>query len=165
MDSFKKMAGMKTLLIDDSDVVRDTLTMVYTSKNCFIRAVSNAEDGFDALEQEHFDIIICDFKLPGINGVEFFEQVIDLYPDSVRVLISGYGNDEIISRAFETGIHAFIEKPFSLIAFLERLVPLVDKYRSGKLNPSSCGKKKTTFGIKPHPKPTRIAENSFACWR
>ena len=104
MDSFKKMAGMKTLLIDDSDVVRDTLTMVYAFKNCFIRAVSNAEDGFDALEQEHFDIIICDFKLPGINGVQFFERVIELYPDSVRVLISGYGNDEIISRAIETGI-------------------------------------------------------------
>ena len=165
MDSFKKMAGMKTLLIDDSDVVRDTLTMVYAFKNCFIRAVSNAEDGFDALEQEHFDIIICDFKLPGINGVQFFERVIELYPDSVRVLISGYGNDEIISRATETGIHAFIEKPFSLIAFLERLGPLIDKYCCGELNPNSCGEKKTSFRIKPHPKPTQIAENSSACWR
>ncbi len=165
MNSFEKLAGMKTLLVDDSDIVRDTLTTVYTVKNCSINAVSEAEEGLQALKREHFDIIICDFRLPGMNGVEFFEQVIELYPDTIRILISGYGNDEMISRASATGIHAFVAKPFSLFALLERLDPLIDKFCSGKLNTDTRPQKKTAFKTNSNPEPKQIAENSLVCWR
>lgn len=142
MDSFKKLAGLKTLLIDDNELVRDTLTMVFAFKKCFITAVASAEEGLRALEGERFDIIICDFRLPGINGVEFFQQAVKSHPHTVRVLISGYGNDEAIAKAFEVGVHEFMKKPFSLMAFVEQLGPHVDNYLAGKLNhPKPTGKK------------------------
>lgn len=134
MDSFRKLAGVKTLLIDDNKIVRDTLTMFFANKKCFIKAVATAEAGLRALEREHFDVIICDFRLPGINGIEFFKQAIQTHPDTIRVLISGYGNEETIAEAFDVGVHEFLKKPFSLISFVDRLIPHIDKYLAGKLD-------------------------------
>lgn len=147
MDSFKKLACLKTLLIDDDEVVRDTLTMFFAYKKCSIKAVASAEAGLRALEGERFDIIICDFRLPGINGVEFFRQIIKVHPDTVRVLISGYANEEIITEANEGGVHEFMKKPFSLIELLEKLIPHVDKYLAEKLNLPQPTPKKQCFKI------------------
>jgi DNA-binding NtrC family response regulator len=127
MDSFKKLAGLKTLLIDDNQIVRDTLTLAWAYKKCFIKAVATAEAGLRALETEHFNVIICDFRLPGINGVEFFKRAVQSHPDTIRVLISGYGNEETIAEAFEAGVHEFVKKPFSLTSFVDQLIPHVDK--------------------------------------
>ena len=132
MDSFKKLAGLKTLLIDDNQIVRDTLTLAWSYKKCFIKAVATAEAGLRALETEHFDVIICDFRLPGINGVEFFKRALQSQPDTIRVLISGYGSEKIIAEAFEVGVHEFMKKPFSLTALVGQLVSHVDKYLAGK---------------------------------
>ena len=103
MDSFKKLAGLKTLLIDDNQIVRDTLILAWVYKKCFIQAVASAEAGLSTLEKEHFDVIICDLRLPGINGVEFLKQAIQSHPDTIRVLFSGYGSEEIVAEAFEMG--------------------------------------------------------------
>ena len=118
MDAFQKLASLKTLLIDDNEIIRDTLTMVFAYKKCFIKAVATAEEGLHTLEGERFDIIICDFSLPGINGAEFFSRIMASYPNTVKVLISGYAGENTITRALETGVDAFIRKPFSLLALL-----------------------------------------------
>ena len=150
MDSFKKMAGLKTLLIDDNEIIRDTLTMFFAFKECFIKSVASAEEGLRALEGERYDIVICDFRLPGINGVEFFKQAIESHPDIVKILISGYGNEEIIAEAIEVGVHEFLKKPFSMKAFVEQLIPHVDKYLAGKLNHPKSTEKKLHLKAKKH---------------
>jgi len=147
MDSFQKLAGLKTLLIDDNEIIRDTLTMVFAFKKCFIKSVATAEEGLRALERERFDIIICDFSLPGINGAEFFSRVMASHPNTVKVLISGYAGENTITQALETGVDAFIRKPFSLLALLDQLIPLVDKFRAAKGSHRHSQEKKTPFKI------------------
>ncbi|UCD79902.1 MAG: response regulator [Desulfobacterales bacterium] len=143
MDAFKKLTDLKTLLIDDNEIIRDTLTMVFAYKKCFIKAVASAEEGLCALEGERFDIIICDFRLPGINGTEFFRRVMASYPNTVRmILISGYAGENEVAEALEMGVDAFIKKPFSLFALLEQLKPLVEKYRAAKHDHHHPSKKK-----------------------
>ena len=143
MDPFKKLEGLKTLLIEDNQIVCDTFTTVFAYKNCALKAVMNAEDGLRALEKERFDIIISDFRLPGINGVEFLKQAVDIQPHTVRVLITGYGNEEMINEVYRSGAHEFMQKPFSLNALLERLLPHIDKYNAAELTPklrqNKCG--------------------------
>ena len=128
MNRFSKLKKLKTLLIDDNVVVRDTLQMIFAQKGCPLKAYETAEEGLEALEKERFDIIISDLQLPGIDGVEFFKRSMRSHPDTVRILISGYGDQSTISEAFEIGVHAFIKKPFSLTIFLEQLMPYVDKH-------------------------------------
>jgi len=158
MDAFQKLAGLKTLLIDDNEIIRDTLAMVFAYKKCFIKAVATAEEGLRSLEGERFDIIICDFSLPGINGAEFFSRVMASYPNTVKVLISGYAGENTITQALEMGVDAFIRKPFSLLALLEQLIPLVEKYRAAKHSHRRPREKKTAFKIQKELNPPGIKE-------
>ena len=131
MNQFLKLKDLNTLLIDDNIIIRDTLRMIFAQKGCPLKAYETAEEGLRALEKERFDIIISDFQLPGIDGVEFFKQAIPSHPDTVRILISGYADQSTISEAFEIGVHAFIKKPFSLTTFLEQLMPYVEEHHQG----------------------------------
>ncbi len=127
MTQFLKLKSLKTLLIDDNAVIRDTMKMIFSKKGCILKAFETAEEGLQALERERFDIIISDLQLPGIDGVEFFKRAMISHPDTIKILISGYGNENRVSEAFKIGVHAFIRKPFPLTTFLEQLMPYVEK--------------------------------------
>ncbi len=128
MNQFLKLKNLKTLLIDDNIFIRDTMQMCFNQKNCLLKTCETAEEGLEALEKDHFEILICDYQLPGINGVEFFKRAVASHPDTIKILISGYVNESAISEAFDIGVHAFIRKPFSLVDFFEKLIPYVEKW-------------------------------------
>ena len=85
MSSFKQLKKMKTLLVDDDELIRDALVMAFKIKGCLMRAVETAEEGLGAIKKERFDIIICDRSLPGINGLEFLKSAKVFQPDAVRL--------------------------------------------------------------------------------
>ena len=88
-------------------------------------AVESAEEGLDALKKERFDIIITDYHLRGMDGLEFLRLASRRHPKTVNILITAYGSDEVASKAIKAGAHDFIQKPFSpetLIESLERLL-------------------------------------------
>lgn len=118
---------MKILLVDDNRMLRDALFNAFRKKGCFLLAVGTAEDGLRALKKDRFDIIISDLQLPGINGLEFFRQAIAYQPETARILISGDADPGAVSRAYEIGVHAFLEKPFSFQALLKVLNLLIEK--------------------------------------
>ena len=74
----------------------------------------SAEEGLEGVRGESFDIIISDFRLPGLNGLDFIRQATVIQPDAIRFLITAYRDDRIVSEAVRIGIHDFIEKPFSV---------------------------------------------------
>lgn len=130
MKQFLKLKSLKTLLVDDNPVIRDTMKMIFAQKECPLKTFETAEEGLQALEEERFDILISDLQLPGIDGVEFFKQAMVSQPDTIKILISGYGNESTVSEAFDIGVHAFIRKPFTLTAFLDQLMPYVEQRHS-----------------------------------
>lgn len=121
MNPFNELKGTKTLLVDDDELIRDSLNIAFANKGCFMRTTETAEDGLRALEEESFDIIISDFKLPGIDGLEFLRLAAASYPNTVRILITAYGDTHVASEATAVGVHDFIEKPFSVKRLAEAL--------------------------------------------
>lgn len=128
MDYFSRLRDMKTLLVDDDSLIRSSLNLIFMSKGCFLLAAETAEQGLEAAKKDRFDIIISDFKLPGMDGLEFFMRVAKFQPNTVNILISGYGGNGLASKAAEAGIHHFIKKPFSFETFTNTLLPLVENY-------------------------------------
>lgn len=128
MDPFRKLTKLKTLLVEDDDLIRDALSLAFMNKGCFLLTTETAEEGLRVLERESFDIIISDFKLPGINGLEFLKQVAVSQPNTVKVLITAYGGEDVVSQAFGIGVHDFIDKPFSVKKFVTSLAMLVEKH-------------------------------------
>ena len=125
MNYFNRLKSIKTLLVDDDEFIRDSLSIAFTNKGCFLETAENAEEGLLALKKERFDIIISDLRLPGKDGLEFFKSVRNSQPDSLCVLITAYRDKFISSEISAMGIHDFIEKPFSVGALVKSLVSLV----------------------------------------
>lgn len=126
MDPFCKLKNVKTLLVDDNELVRDSLKLVFKLNDCTLQTVETAEKGLKAIENEHFDIIISDFNLPKMNGIEFFKLLNRDHPNSLKVLISACIDAKIESNALANGAHKFIEKPFSAKTLVESLSFLIE---------------------------------------
>ena len=126
MNSFEKLKDKKTLLVDDDGLIRDSLSMAFLSRGCTIRTVKSAEEGIEALKRDHYDIIVSDFKLPGMNGIDFFRLTGNSRNGSVNVLISGNVHEDELADKAELGIHEFLEKPFTVMNLADTLAGLVE---------------------------------------
>ena len=131
MDLFSKLKKMKILLIDDDEWIRDSLSLFFESKGCHLRALMTAEEGMGALKREDYDIIISDYRLPGMDGLKFFNRITESHHDTIKILITAFGSEEVISEAKRIGIEDIIEKPFTTMNIEESLSQLIEKHDKG----------------------------------
>jgi DNA-binding NtrC family response regulator len=121
MNPFNQLKQVKTLLVDDDELIRDSLSMAFKNKGCSMRVAGTAEEGLQAISEEKFDIIISDFRLPGMNGLEFLKLATINHPDTVNILITAYRDEYLFTEAVRIGVTEFIDKPFSVKALAELL--------------------------------------------
>ena len=114
MDLLSKLKDKKILLVDDNEWIRDSLTLYFGTEGCHILAVETAEEGLELLKQEDWDIILTDYKLPGIDGLTFSKKIKEIRPDAIRILITAYKSKEVVSEARSAGIQDLIDKPFTI---------------------------------------------------
>ena len=114
MGLFSQLKKMKILLIDDDEWIRDSMTLFFEEENCMILALETAEEALNILEENGYDIIIADYKLPGMNGLEFFRQIQGRCQSTIKIMISAYINRYVATMAENVGLHELIEKPFKM---------------------------------------------------
>jgi len=120
---------LKTLIIDDDPFVRSTFELLFEEIGWSLLTADSAEKALEMVKREDFDIIVSDFGLPGMSGLEFFQQAMIACPASIHILMSACGDDEIISRAYEIGLDDFLQKPFTLETLLATIAVHVRKTR------------------------------------
>ena len=113
MDIFNRIKNMKILLVDDDEWIRDSLSLFFEAEGCNLLTFETAEEGMEAVNQQTYDIVISDYKLPGMDGLEFFRRVKEKQPNAFQILITAYANCEIIKEADELGVKDIIPKPFT----------------------------------------------------
>ena len=126
MEAFKRLSNVRLLLVEDDEMIRDALKMVFLKKGCKVKAYETAEDALVSMQTENYDVIISDFRLPGIDGLDFLTQAKEMQPSSVRTLVTAYRDYGLSKNAFKAGVHLFYEKPFSLKVISNALVELLD---------------------------------------
>lgn len=117
----------RILVIDDERSIRNTLKDILEFEKY---KVDVAEDGFKALElikTTDFDVILCDIKMPGMDGIEVLQKIEELKPDTPVVMISGHGNIDTAVESIKKGAFDFIEKPLDLNRLLITLRNAMDK--------------------------------------
>jgi DNA-binding NtrC family response regulator len=158
MEQFHKLAKMKTLLVDDDQLIRNVMQRAFVENGCSLQTTDSAEEGLRALEKKRFDIIISDFELPGINGLEFFKQIVVCQPDTVKILISGYVDPDVISQAYGIGVHFFLQKPLLFMTLFETLIQQIEKRdRENKTDAKDRGQNGSCRKVKYYQR------KSFAC--
>lgn len=117
----------KILVIDDEASIRNTLKDILEYEKY---EVVLAEDGYDALEKMDagpFDVILCDVKMPRMDGIELIDKIRELDPDVAVVMISGHGTIDTAVEAIKKGAFDFISKPLDLNRLLITIRNAMDK--------------------------------------
>lgn len=103
------------LLVDDEEDIRESLTALFETclENVRVDAVDSAKAALDILAREPIALIVTDYKMPGMNGLEFLAQASKVAPQVPRILVTAFPDLEIAIRAInEANIQNFFTKPF-----------------------------------------------------
>ncbi len=118
---------LNTLLIDDNEFIRHSMEIAFRQKGYPLRTAASAEEGLEKMAVENVDIVISDYKLPGINGLAFIKHAGDARPDIIKILISACGDHATVAAAYAIGVHDYLQKPFTLDTLWATLSMHVEK--------------------------------------
>jgi DNA-binding NtrC family response regulator len=122
---------MKIMLIDDDEWIRDSLGLYFEDEGCQLLALETAEEGIEALKGQNYDIIMVDYRLPGMDGLEFLKRIQKTQPNALKVLITAYKSKGVVAAALKIGIQDFIEKPFTTKTIEKSLTRLIENHEQG----------------------------------
>ena len=104
----------KILLIDDDEWIRDAMAAFFESEGSAFVALETAEDGIAEVARRDYDVIISDYRLPGMDGLSFFRHIADRASGAIKLLITAYGTETLPAEARWAGVHGYITKPFDM---------------------------------------------------
>jgi diguanylate cyclase (GGDEF)-like protein len=110
------------LIVDGEDSVLGALTRLLRRDGYRILTATSASEGFEQLAMHEVQVILCDQRMPGMTGTEFLSKVKDMYPDTFRIVLSGYTDLEAILEAINRGaLYRFYTKPWDNDVLRENL--------------------------------------------
>ncbi|SHL95046.1 sigma-54-dependent transcriptional regulator [Flavobacterium xanthum] len=119
----------KILIIEDEAAIRRVLTKILSEENDTYQ-VEEAEDGvvgFEKIKNNDYDLVLCDIKMPKMDGVEVLEAVKKIKPEIPMVMISGHGDMETAINTMRLGAFDYISKPPDLNRLLNTVRNALDK--------------------------------------
>lgn len=115
------------LIIDDEKSIRKTLTEILTFEGYNIDEAADGEEGLKKFKDKEYDVVLCDIKMPKLDGIEFLERAKQINADVPVIIISGHGNIETAVDAVKKGAFDYISKPPDLNRMLITLRNAMDK--------------------------------------
>ncbi|MCQ2158335.1 MAG: sigma-54 dependent transcriptional regulator [Bacteroidales bacterium] len=105
---------MKILVIDDERAIRNSLKEILSDEGYEVLTAEDGNSGVEAALAQHFDVIFCDIKMPGLDGTDVLEKLVSEGTDSAIVMISGHGDIDTAVDCIKKGAFDFIQKPLDL---------------------------------------------------
>jgi two-component system response regulator AtoC len=106
------MSELRLLIIDDEENMRHMLKALVRRHGYDVTTAHDGASALSLVEREHFDFILCDVKMPGIDGMTFLEKGRQFIRDSTVIMMSAYGTVDLALQAMQSGAYDFISKPF-----------------------------------------------------
>ncbi len=115
------------LIIDDEKAIRKTLSEILSYEGYKIDEAADGEEGLKKFSNTTYDVVLCDIKMPKMDGIEFLEKAREVNSDVPVIVISGHGNIETAVEAVKKGAFDYISKPPDLNRLLITLRNALDK--------------------------------------
>lgn len=115
------------LIIDDEKAIRKTLTEILSFEGYKIEEAADGEEGLKKFKEKTYDLVLCDIKMPKLDGIEFLQKAGEINPDVPIIMISGHGNIETAVEAVKKGAYDYISKPPDLNRLLITIRNAMDK--------------------------------------
>ena len=117
----------KILIIDDERAIRSTLKEILEFENYTVDEAEDGEKGLQHLSKNKYDVVLCDIKMPGMDGIEVLEKAMEITPDTPFIMISAHGTIETAVDATKKGAYDFLQKPPDLNRLLVTVRNALDK--------------------------------------
>jgi two-component system nitrogen regulation response regulator NtrX len=115
------------LIIDDERAIRKTLNEILGFEGYKIEEAADGEEGLKKFQSAAYDVVLCDIKMPKVDGLEFLTKATSINPDVPVIMISGHGTIETAVEAVKKGAFDFISKPPDLNRLLITIRNAMDK--------------------------------------
>ena len=112
----------KILIVDDDDLIRKILSKYLLNKDFIIATADNGKTALEKLDQDSYDLVLTDLRMPFMGGRELLQAMSQKYPDVPKIVLTGFGTNEDIILALKTGAYDFLTKPISDFTILDRAI-------------------------------------------
>ena len=109
----------KILVIDDEPIVRTSCIRSLSPEGYEVKLASSGKEALELLENEPFNLVLLDLKMPDMDGIEVLKKIKDTWPDTKVVMITGYSTVETAVKTLKLGAFSYLEKPFTPDTLLE----------------------------------------------
>lgn len=114
------------LVVDDMSVIRQLLMGLLKHQGFECIGVSNGGVALDQLKKRKYDLVLCDWNMPGMNGTELVKSIRATYPAVPIVMVTAEGDPKLVEELISLGVSGYIVKPFkppALVKVVKRLFP------------------------------------------
>jgi DNA-binding response OmpR family regulator len=105
---------VRVMIIEDDEEMRSLLKDFFEEEGFETDSVSNGVDALRMLSKDHFDLVITDIRMPGLTGLDILPRIRSLKPETLIIVMTAYGSDDVRRRSFERGATIYLEKPIHL---------------------------------------------------
>lgn len=117
----------KILIIDDERSIRNTLQEILSLEDFKVSVAENGKEGIDKIKKESPQVVMCDIKMPGMDGIELLETISNSHPELPIIMISGHGDIETAVESLKKGAFDYLQKPLDLNRVLVTVRNALDK--------------------------------------
>src|SRR5262245_51743577 len=102
----------RVLIVDDDESLRESLELVLAAEGFEVVSAPDGPEALSRIEASAFDVILCDVRMPGMDGMELLPQLVRRLPGSTLIMMSAYGSDDLAIEAMNRGAYDYLAKPF-----------------------------------------------------
>jgi two-component system response regulator AtoC len=100
------------LVVDDDAALRESLELLLAAEGYVVRAAPDGRAALDLLERTPVDAILCDLRMPGLDGFDLIPQILRQWPGLPIILMSAHGTEDLAIEAIQRGAYDYLAKPF-----------------------------------------------------
>ena len=116
------MSGKRVLVVDDEKNMRHMLEVMLSKAGYAVETAADGQAGLEFMAQSDFDFILCDLKMPKMDGMTFLKESGEKYPEKTYIMMSAYGTIDTALEAMKVGAYDYISKRVSFFYFFNSVL-------------------------------------------
>jgi DNA-binding NtrC family response regulator len=123
------MSKGRILVVDDEDIVRTSCSRTLSPEGFEVRLAKNGVEGLKMANEERFDLVLTDLKMPDMDGIEVLRIIKEKWPETEVIIVTGYQTVDTAVKAIKLGAYDYIEKPFTPDALISAVTEALTKQK------------------------------------
>jgi DNA-binding NtrC family response regulator len=125
------MPGSRVLLVDDETIFTKNMSKLLKNRGYQVTAANSGDNAIRELEQNHFDVIVLDLKMPGMDGIATLKEIMKLGLFTETLILTGHGSIDTALEAMKLGAYDYLTKPCEIEELVAKIEAAWEK-KEGK---------------------------------